>query len=163
MAFAIAVAVEAAKTHQDGRQLLGVATDYLGRAYALVPELTTWGGVRDNARELLDRVNAYAGGIYAMLHDDGTLLSEQLRKSIGVALNQASEDMLLVESVDANLQWSFLQALADVIPAGIAAIAGAVGSVAFDHWFLTIAIAVVALVLLPFLLRRFGAIARVAA
>ena len=146
MAFEVRTAVAAAKTNQDGRALLGIAVDYLRQAYALVPHITTMGidigDVQRNATQLLDSVNAYAQGIYAMIPDDQAPLDETIRARIQVALLQAQSDMKLVASVDAELEVNYLQALLGAISAGIVAVASAAAGAAFDQWPVTLAILV---------------------
>jgi len=142
----VRAAVAAMRTHREARALLGVAADYLAQAYALLPDLPSTAEVREQARDLLDRANAYATGLYAMLHDTDEPIAEDMRPRVQTALSSAQSDLKLVAEVRADLEINYLQALADVLPAGAAALAKAAAGAAADHWMLTVAVALAVLV-----------------
>lgn len=146
MALEVRAAVAAMQTNREARALLGVAADYLRQAYELVSDLTNMADVQDQARDLLDGTNAYAQGIYAVLPDDDTPVAEDMRPRVQTALASAQRSLKVVAEVRADLEIDYLQALADVVPTGAAAIASAAAGAAVDHWVLT-AGAVVALLI----------------
>lgn len=144
----VRIAAAAAKTNRDGRALLGVAAAYLARAFAVLPQITNWADTQDNARELLDRSNLYAQSVYATIPDDDGPLSDARRAQVLEALSEADTNLALVVSVDANLRIDWLDELAGVIPAGIAAISTAAVGTALEHWVLTLVLIGVGLVVL---------------
>lgn len=150
----VSIAAAAAKTNRQARAQLGVAATYLRRAYELLPELSSMAGVRDAARELLDRSNLYAQAVYAKLPDDDGPIDETTRAQLREALGQADENLRLVTSVEANLRVDYLRELAGVIPAGIAAVSAAAVGTAIDHWMLTLVLLVLAAGALMVLRRR---------
>ncbi|HKQ96970.1 MAG TPA: hypothetical protein VJV75_03765 [Candidatus Polarisedimenticolia bacterium] len=153
MALEVRSTVAAMRTNREARALLGVAADYLHQAFELVPELTDLGDVQDQARDLLERTNLYATGIYAMIRDDDQPISEDMRPRVQTALLQAQTNLRLVAEVRAELEIDYLEELVSIVPAGAAALAKAATSAALDHWPATIAAVVVALLAWHFLVR----------
>lgn len=179
----IAAAVDAARTNREGRVLLGLAADYLQQAYVLAAQISQVGdwdwrrildpfavedrltgvaNVEEEARRLLDISNAYAGGIYATLPDDDSALTEDSRRRIGVALNNAYTDLGLVRSVQSDIQSQFIDSMTEAASVWLDAASGAVVSVtklaaasAIDNVGL-LAIAAVGLAGLLFLRKRFA-------
>ncbi|HYM46760.1 MAG TPA: hypothetical protein VES65_11455 [Solirubrobacteraceae bacterium] len=91
-------------------------TEVLAPVIGLVAEASD-ADVRSAGRDLLDRVNAYAEGLYATIHDDDQALEDDTRARVLTAMNQADSDLALLEKIQANLVETFEQDLEDLVAA----------------------------------------------
>ena len=126
-------AAAALVTNRHARAALGIAAANLRRGYqtidAMRPE--SWGpfvaggifgdagkgDVRQSATELLDQSNAYAVRLYGQIPDTDDPLDEGLRPQILEALNEASSNLSLLESVATALVDTFLDDLGELVNA----------------------------------------------
>jgi hypothetical protein len=121
-------AVAALQTNRQARAALGIAADNLRKGYEVIKTIapSTWdfeledigdSQVRQQATDLLDRTNAYAGGIYATIPDDDGELPDATRTRVGVALDQAESNLRLLTTAADQLIQPFMQDLEDLVAA----------------------------------------------
>lgn len=126
-------AVAALRTNRHARAALGIAAEAIRRGYDVIdtiePSLLTEifiaplglaqsltdSEIRTQGKDLLDRTNAYAQGVYATIHDDDAILPEATRSRVGVALAQALSDLDLLTKVSNDVVSSFLDDLGELI------------------------------------------------
>lgn len=133
------------KTNRHARAALGIAASHIREGYDVIESIKPtaldefieprgllaaalgvdpegeYAEVRAQGRDLLDRTNAYAGGVYAVIHDDDQALSEAMRGRVAIALEQASSGLQLLESVKENLVQTFVDELAELVTAILSA------------------------------------------
>ncbi len=94
------------KTNAQAKNALGIATNYLARAYTKAGELS--GNLRQTTMDLLDRNRKYVETLYRNLPTDDQPLSSVNAKKVNVALKQTESNVSLVTSVDAKMKQSYL-------------------------------------------------------
>jgi hypothetical protein len=128
-------AAAALQTNRHGRAALGIAAANLRRGYDVIDDIEPSLGtellapliglvesltdrdVRDQARDLLDRSNAYAQGLYATLPDDDGPIAPDRRAMVSTALEQAERNLRILEAVRADLVTTFLEDLGELVDA----------------------------------------------
>jgi hypothetical protein len=124
----IARVAASVQTVGQGRAVLGAATGLLRQAYEKLDSITSVEGVRDQARNNLDIVNAYAGGIYALLPSDdarqGDALTTKQAQQIGLSLRQSQDALKDIEEAAGFDFWDVKEVLSNAV----ASVAGNVGA-----------------------------------
>lgn len=106
------------QTNHHGRAALGLAAKAIRKGFEVTDEIrpSPWdfhledignSEVRKQARELLERSNAYAQGIYATLPDNAEPLSDIKREYVRTALDSALTNLQLLVSVRRELVQDF--------------------------------------------------------
>lgn len=137
----LAEVAQGLKSNRHARAALGISAEHLRSGYNVIesvkPSLfddmlagrgllatalglnvsAAYDEVRAQGRDLLDRTNAYAQGVYAQLPDDDQPLTANMRSQVALAINQAASDLNLLESVQSNLVQSFADDLMELIVA----------------------------------------------
>lgn len=127
-------AASAVMTNRQGRQLLGIVATRLQQGYTIVatiPSNMWWGVLRwaryfdgtknlaDQARNLLDRTNAFAMRVYKTLPNNDVPISLQARNQVQVALAQASSSLQLISSAANEIHKGLIDDLIDAINAWV--------------------------------------------
>ena len=107
-------------TNAQAKNALGIATNYLARAYAQAQNLTGAANLRQSTMDLLDRNRKYVETLYRNLPGDDQPLTSVNAKKVQAALKQTESNVSLVTSVDATMKQSFLAELANNMKAKIA-------------------------------------------
>lgn len=111
------------ETNNDGRRVLGVTADYLHAAYGVLDrsvQADVRAGYIESSRGLLDVVNAYATGIYAVLPENDQQIDGGMVARVSLALEQADEAFTSIADTETEmvaLQKTWGQALTEAIPA----------------------------------------------
>ncbi len=126
-AITIAQVAASVQTVGQARAVLGKISELLREAYAKLEDVTNIEGVRDAARSRIDVVNAYAGGIYAVMPSDQAsqdlpLDANQARR-VGLAMAQAQDALKDTEEAAGLEVWDVSAILSETV----ASVGGTVG------------------------------------
>jgi hypothetical protein len=101
----------------QARAVLGVVTQVLKEGYEKLDSVSSLAGLRDSSQSLLDQTNAYAAKIYAVWTDEPDLQSEEIsvmnQLRVATCLEQARENVRMVEEAAAMDFWNLAQLLTD--------------------------------------------------
>jgi len=128
-------------TTYQGREALGVCLLRVQKGRTLLDDVTTWAGARQQARELLDQCERYAGRVLAGLGDapDDQPLSQLDRDRVGLALAQTADAVQIV--ADATRDQSFSEEFFSAIQRIVSGLARAAGKGLALTWPIWVAIA----------------------
>ena len=129
--------IAAIKTNRQARAAVGIAASAIRNGYDVIDSIdsstldkllfsffsdsvTGLTGVREQARSLLDRSNAYAGGIFATIRDDDQPVPPATLQRVQVVLENAESDLEVLEAVKADLTQSFYDELGELLSAILA-------------------------------------------
>lgn len=109
------------QTDRQARAVLGVVAQYLKQGYEVANTVPTFISPIDGTkmaasamRGLLDQTNTYGQRVYKAIPDDDAPLSDLNRKKVGLTLQQARENLLMVSTEANNLNSGLTGALMDL-------------------------------------------------
>lgn len=119
----------AMRTNAQARNVLGLATLYLRKAYEIASKQTNLAKLKKNTIELLDRQRAFVEKVYRNIPSDSAQLSPANRKKVLVGYRQTVSNLQLIENVGAKMKQSFVSDVLDSLAEKAKSIATALPSV----------------------------------